>query len=140
MISLSGVLLLVLISLIAVWYRRRLAGSVSSETVTWGCGYQRPAPRMQYSASSFAEMLTSLFAFALKPHRHQPEGITGLFPRTAHFFSHVPEAVLELVYTPALERLYGRFLPIRRMQNGILQQYVLYILITLVVLFLSDYR
>ncbi|MDD2732557.1 MAG: proton-conducting transporter membrane subunit [Desulfuromonadaceae bacterium] len=140
MISLSGVLLLVLISIVAVWYRRRLAGSVSSETVTWGCGYQRPAPRMQYSASSFAEMLTSIFAFVLKPHCHQPEGITGLFPRTSRFFSHVPEAVLELVYTPALERLYERFLPIRRMQNGILQQYVLYILITLVVLFLSDYR
>ena len=46
---------------------------------------------------------------------------------------------MELVYIPSLERLYQRFLPIRRLQNGILQQYVLYILITMVVLFLSDY-
>ncbi|MEI6828113.1 MAG: proton-conducting transporter membrane subunit, partial [Desulfuromonadales bacterium] len=62
MITLVGVLLLALIAIIAVWYRRLLAGNASGETVTWGCGYQRPTPRMQYSASSFAEMLTSLFA------------------------------------------------------------------------------
>ncbi|MFZ4858438.1 MAG: proton-conducting transporter membrane subunit [Desulfuromonadaceae bacterium] len=139
MITLLGLALLVLIAIIAVWYRRRLAGSVFSETTTWGCGYQRPAPRMQYSASSFAEMLTSLFAFVLKPHSHQPEGITGLFPRKSHFFSHVPEAVLELVYIPALARLYGRFSGFRRLQSGILQQYVLYSLITLILLLAASY-
>jgi hypothetical protein len=94
---------------------------------------------MQYSASSFAELLTGLFAFVLKPHSHHPDIPPGIFPTRTHFYSHVPEAVLELVYIPSLERLYQRFLPIRRMQSGILQQYVLYILITLVVLFLSDY-
>jgi hydrogenase-4 component B len=139
MITILGVALLVLILLLAVWYRRRLAGSVSSETVTWGCGYQRPAPRMQYSASSFAEMLTSLFAFVLKPHSHRPEGISGLFPRESHFFSHVPEAVLELLYIPALTRLYGRFSGFRRLQSGILQQYVLYSLVTLIVLLAASY-
>jgi len=139
MITLSGVALLVFIAFIAVWYRRRLAGSASSETTTWGCGYQRPAPRMQYSASSFAEMLTSFFAFVLKPQNHQPEGIKGLFPRKTHFFSHVPEAVLELVYKPALIRLYGRFAGFRRLQSGILQQYVLYSLVTLIVLLAASY-
>jgi hydrogenase-4 component B len=94
---------------------------------------------MQYSASSFAETLTSLFAFVLKPHSHQPEGITGLFPRTAHFFSHVPEAVLEMVYIPALTRLYGRFSGFRKLQSGILQQYVLYTLVTLILLLAASY-
>jgi hypothetical protein len=95
---------------------------------------------MQYSASSFAGMLTGLFAFVLKPQTHRPAVAAGIFPAVTRFQSHVPEAVLELVYIPSLERLYKRVLPIRRMQSGILQQYVLYILITLVVLFLSDYR
>ena len=71
---------------------------------------------------------------------HRPGVAAGIFPSGTRFHSHVPEAVLELVYIPSLERLYKRVLPIRRMQSGILQQYVLYILITLVVLFLSDYR
>jgi hydrogenase-4 component B len=139
MITLSGVALLGLILALAVWYRRRVAETGSSKTVTWGCGYQRPAPRMQYSASSFAEMLTSLFAFVLKPHNHQPERITGLFPGKSHFFSHVPEAVLELVYIPALANLYHRFAGFRRLQSGILQQYVLYSLVTLIALLIASY-
>ncbi len=139
MITVFGIGLLALISASALWYRRRLARAPCSETVTWGCGYQRPAPRMQYSASSFAEMLTSLFAFVLKPQSHRPDGIAGLFPGKTRFSSHVPEAVLELVYIPALVRLYQRSSGVRRLQSGILQQYVLYTLITLIVLLLSDY-
>jgi hypothetical protein len=94
--------------------------------------------RIQYSASSFAQMLTGLFSFVLKPQVHKP-AVVGIFPRRAAFHSHVPESVLELVYIPALERLYERFIPIRRLQNGVLQQYVLYMLITLLVLLMSDY-
>lgn len=139
MITIAGAVLLALISLVTFWYRRRLAGAVCSESVTWGCGYQRPAPRMQYSASSFASMLTSLFAFVLKPQRHPPEIAAGIFPGRSRFFSHVPEAVLELVYIPALKRLYARFSGVRKLQSGILQQYVLYSLVTLVVLLAVSY-
>ena len=139
MITLSGVALLALIAVLLLWYRRRLAASSCSETVTWGCGYQRPAPRMQYSASSFAEMLTSLFAFVLKPLRHRSGRIEGLFPEKSGFYSHVPEAVLELLYIPALKRLYQRFAGIRKLQSGILQQYVLYTLITLILLLVASY-
>jgi hydrogenase-4 component B len=139
MISLMGGILLLLLALIALWYRRRLSASPPTETATWGCGYLRPTPRIQYSASSFAQMLTDLFAFVLKTRTHRAGIAAGIFPAGTHFHSHVPEPVLELVYIPALERLYQRFLPIRRLQNGILQQYVLYIVVTLVALFLSDY-
>jgi len=138
MVTLLGVALLALLALLTLWYRRRLATAPLGETVTWGCGYQRPAARMQYSASSFAQMLTGLFAFVLKLKVHKP-GIAGIFPGRASFHSHVPEAVLELVYIPALQRLSERFAGVRKLQNGILQQYVLYTLITLIVLLLSDY-
>ena len=137
-ISVVGMILLLLLVLLAVWYKKRLASSLVTETATWGCGYQRPTVRMQYSASSFAQMLNGLFAFVLRPHTRRPT-VTELFPPRSSFESHVPEAVLDLIYIPALERLYSRFLPIRKMQNGVLQQYVLYILITLVVLLVVDY-
>ncbi len=138
MISLSAAILLVLAALLAIIYRRRLSRSPVQESDTWGCGYQRPIPRMQYSASSFAQMLTGLFSFVLKPRTSRPV-ISEVHPPATAFHSHVPEAVLELVYVPVLERLYSRFIPIRKMQSGILQQYVLYILITLVALLLVDY-
>jgi hydrogenase-4 component B len=139
MISVLGMVLLALIAGCVFWYRRRLAEAPRSETVTWGCGYQRPAARMQYSASSFAEILIALFAFALKPQSHRTGKIAGIFPGSTHFSSHVPEVVLELVYIPALKRLSQRFARVRKLQNGILQQYVLYTLLTLIALLLSDY-
>ncbi len=139
MITVSGVVLLVLIAALAVWYRRRLAGMPCSETVTWGCAYQRPAPRMQYSASSFADMLVSMFAFVLKPQSHRKGVISDLSPDCARFSRHVPEVVLEMLYIPALMHLYRRLSGIRRLQSGVLQQYVLYSLVTLIVLLVASY-
>lgn len=139
MITLTGVGLIALISVLVFWYRRRLSVTICGDTVTWGCGYQRPAPGMQYTASSFAGMFTGLFSFFLKPSCHRPEITGGLFPGRVSFSSHVPEAVLELVYIPALKRLYQRFAGVRKLQNGILQQYVLYSLVTLIVLLLASY-
>jgi len=138
MITIMGVTLLVLLALIFIWNRYRLTAAPVGEAVTWGCGYQRPMPRMQYSASSFALMLTDMFSFVLKPQIHKTK-VVGVFPCRSKFHSHIPESVLELVYIPALERLYQRFIPIRKLQNGILQLYILYYLITLIVLFLSIY-
>ena len=138
LLTVMGVTLLALLALLFLWYRYHLAAAPVGETVTWGCGYQRPTPRMQYTASSFAQMLTGLYAFVLKPQLHKPQ-VTGIFPSRAGFKSHVPESVLELVYIPALKRLYERTVPIRKLQSGILQQYVLYTLLTLIVLLLCDY-
>ena len=138
-LTLTGMTLLTLLALLLFCYRRRLAAAPVGAAETWGCGYQRPAARMQYSASSFAQMLTSLFAFVLRPHHHPPDVASGIFPPVTRFGSHVPEAVLDLCYIPALERLYQRFLPLRRLQSGILQQYVLYTLLTLIALLISDY-
>jgi hydrogenase-4 component B len=134
MISLVGVALLLLIGIMALWYRRQLARTSCADIATWGCGYQRPNSRMQYSASSFAELLTFLFAFVLKPRSQRSGNIAGLFPGGTNLSSHVPETVLELIYVPALKRVYNRFSSFRKLQSGILQQYVLYLLITLVVL------
>ena len=139
MITCIGVGLLLLIAAVSVWYRSKLAATHCSETVTWGCGYQRPAARMQYSASSFAEMLTLIFAFVLKPQSHRSGRMDGIFPAGTRYSSHVPEAMLELVYIPALKRLYERFSGVRKLQSGILQQYVLYSLITLIILLIASY-
>ena len=38
------------------------------ELPTWDCGYAAASPRLQYTASSFAEIVTARFAWALRPH------------------------------------------------------------------------
>ena len=42
--------------------------------------------------------------------------------------------LLDLVYIPLLQRLYDKTAPIRRMQNGHLQLYILYTFIILILL------
>ncbi|KAF0220537.1 MAG: NADH dehydrogenase [Geobacteraceae bacterium] len=125
--------LLGIVAGLAFIFRKRLkAGSVGS-TGTWDCGYARPAPRMQYSASSFGEMLVKLSGGVLRPHRELPE-IKGLFAGAARFASHVPETVLELIYLPFLRRANEKLSVVRKLQHGQLHLYILYTFATLVLL------
>jgi hydrogenase-4 component B len=99
--------------------------------VTWDCGYARPTARMQYTAGSFAAIITSWFAWILRPRRHVHPPMTP-FPVRASFESHTPETILALVVQPGgllVMRLAGAA---RRLQHGRLQAYVLYVLIGVV--------
>lgn len=110
-----------------------LKGKNVSRACTWDCGYAKPAARMQYTSSSMAQMLVGLFRWLLRPRVHPP-AISGLFSAESNFSSHVDDVVLEEQIKPMArmgERLLGR---IRGMQQGLTQQYVLYILVAVVVL------
>ena len=73
-----------LIALLA-WFRCRLLSKRTiGESGTWDCGYARPTARMQYTASSFAQPLTRMFAFALRP-AFKGEKVEGLFPLLRRF-------------------------------------------------------
>jgi hydrogenase-4 component B len=140
MVSAGSALLLFLLAAAALIYRSRLAGSPSSSSETWGCGYLAPNSRMQYTASSFAATLTALFSGILRTHTRHPE-IKGYFPKKSSFRSHVPEALLEGVYLPLFNSANSRLSLLRRLQNGKLHHYILYIVVTLVVLLLwSHFR
>lgn len=132
-ITVLAVVLLLVTACLALWYRGRLRKTTAGSAGTWGCGYLAPTSRMQYSASSFADMLVGLFAGILHPERHAPH-ISGPFPAVTRFGSHVPETVLERIYLPLLAYIYQKFLPVRKLQHGHLHLYILYTFITLVVL------
>jgi hydrogenase-4 component B len=131
-ITVMGLLLALFGVTIALIALRRRSGGIAA-TVTWDCGYLRPTSRMQYSASSFAGMLVDLFGVLLRPQRHAPK-ISGPFPVQARFSSHVPEAVLELVYLPILTRGNELLVPLRKLQHGQIPLYILYIFVTVIVL------
>jgi hydrogenase-4 component B len=106
---------------------------VSRNVGTWDCGYARPTTRMQYTASSLAQMIVAMFGWVLRPLMHLPH-IKGLFPKPAAMHSHVNDLVLDRAFIPAghgIERWFGWF---RRFQQGITQQYILYILITVILM------
>jgi hydrogenase-4 component B len=130
-ISAISVLLvtLILTLAIALGIRKRVSSSVG----TWDCGYARPTSRIQYTASSFAQMIVSMFRWVLRPQMHRPR-ITGLFPKPAQMHSHVDDIVLDRVILPVgrdTERWFNWF---HRFQQGITQHYLLYILITVILM------
>jgi hydrogenase-4 component B len=115
---------------------RRLPLAVSR---TWGCGYLRPGPRMQYSAASFGDALVSWFQMVLRPEVEREE-VSGLFPGRASSASRVPETTLERVFLPMLEYLYTKSLAVRRLQHGKLNLYIVYTFVTLMVLLVLTTR
>lgn len=126
----------ILLLLFLAWLRSwLLLGRPVEETVTWDCGYAAPASRMQYTSSSFAEPLTRFFAFFLRPHVRRPR-IGGLFAEPSDFHSHTPDWFHDAMFRPVFQTV-GRVLSsLRRLQEGRVQVYILYIVVTLLLLLL----
>jgi hydrogenase-4 component B len=132
-ITVMGLVLLGALGLggVALWNLVQRGGVARG--ATWGCGYVAPTPRMQYTSSSFAQMLVGLFAWALRPRTHRPRDLP-LFPQKTEFHSEVPETVLDDAVLPTAEfgaRLFGWF---RWLQQGSIQTYLLYLFLALIAL------
>lgn len=110
---------------------RRRVGSAP----TWDCGYAAPSPRMQYTASSFAQPLTDAFAMLLKT-RREVVPPRGLFPEDAAFASHTGDPYQAYVFEPAFGALSRVMGSLRPLQQGRVQIYILYIAMTLLALML----
>ena len=110
-------------------------GGGEAQGTTWGCGYNRPTPRMQYTSSSFAQMLVSLFGRVLRPEMRKPRGL-ALFPQKSSFHSIVRDPALDEGLLPVFRfagELSSRF---RVFQRGSVQSYLLYIFVALIALLL----
>jgi hydrogenase-4 component B len=133
-VSAASAALLLAIAIAWAWIAARTRAA-RRDVGTWDCGYAAPSARMQYSASSFAQMLVALLGWALRPTVHAPR-LEGPFPGAAAFESRVPDTVLERVVAPSFERI-GRVAAwLRPIQRGSVHLYLVYILATLLALLL----
>jgi hydrogenase-4 component B len=124
---------ILLVSAALLW--SRLRHSIVERTATWGCGYVAPTSRMQYTSSSFAQMLVGLFGWALRPRIRRPENLP-MFPRKSDFHSEAPDVVLDEAVLPAFRFGEWLFSLARVLQRGSVQLYLLYIFIALIALLL----
>lgn len=116
------------VAAVALWRLTRKRGL--RRELTWDCGYAAPTPRMQYTAGSFAGIITEWFAWILLPERHEHRPVEP-FPSRAESSEHTPETVLERVLEPC-----GRLVLIisgvaRRLQHGRVHAYILYLILGL---------
>ncbi len=134
-ISTMAVVLVAALSLTSLLLWLRLRTSIVETGPTWGCGYVAPTPRMQYTSSSFAEMLVGLFSWVLRPKTKRPAELE-LFPGRTDFHSHVPDVVFDDAVLPAFRYAAEKFSWFRIFQQGKLQAYLLYIFVMVVALLL----
>ncbi|MBQ2645400.1 hypothetical protein IJG14_07525 [bacterium] len=104
----------------------------SRQYSTWGCGYDKPNNHMQYTASSYAD----LFVSTLKPmfkriaHIKKPK---ELFPKDAYYEVEIEDIEEAYIVKPLLkfdEKILSKF---EKIQNGNIQQYILFGLIFLLI-------
>lgn len=129
--ALAGLALAALAALLWLLRDKLLAGRKNASAPTWGCAYQEPTPRMQYSASSFSQSLLETFGIGDKTELEAPQ---GLFPRQAAFHSELRDMAGDGLYRPLFEILEDKLSLLRKIQHGNIHAYVLYIAVTLVVL------
>jgi hydrogenase-4 component B len=132
-VSLAGLLLAAGLVAGCLWARR--VGRAVRSVPTWDCGYAAPSSRMQYTSSSFAELLVGMLSVVLRPERRDVR-LERPFPRPASFATEVPEIVLDRAVRPALRLAARAALWFGWVQQGRVQVYLLYVLGTLVVLLL----
>ena len=132
-LSLFHVTLAVLAVAAAVWLWRRVTRGGMTRALTWDCGYVAPTARMQYTAGSFASIITEGFAWILRPIRHEQRP-TETLPVRASVSEHTPETVLEYAEAPAGGIIMQLSRATRRLQHGRVQAYLLYLLLGLAAL------
>lgn len=132
-VTVGSVIFIILLAAIAGVRLYLLSGRTVGSSLTWDCGYAAPTARMQYTASSFAQPVMELFQFFLRTKKHI--AITDTyFPSSANFESHTPDIGREHLYKPVFTGIRKFFGQMKIVQEGRIHIYVLYIVVTLLVL------
>ena len=103
--------------------------------LAWGGGGVRVSPRMQYTATSYAEPLARVFDDALRPERdieitHTSE--SRYLVERVQYHQHLDDVVEVRFYRPLLTLLDRCGMAARRLQNGSIHRYLGYSFLALV--------
>lgn len=134
-VSAAGLLLIALAALAFAGRARALKDKAPAAAGTWDCGYAAPTARMQYGAASFSQPLTDFFQPILRKIGQYPV-ITEYFPGKASFSTEAQAVFYNSFYMPAAARLRDLAYRFSWIQHGRLQIYIMYIVVTLLLLLL----
>lgn len=132
-----GIILLVILALTPVIMR--LAGVNRRLRVgdTWGCGRIGQTPRMEYTATAFAEPLRRVFAELYRPTKEltidfNPD--SKYFVQSIEYKSEITPLFDRLIYDPFVRLVRSTARQVRRLQAGSLHLYLVYVTVALVIL------
>ncbi len=114
-------------------HKLRLSGS-------WGCGRVGQSPRMEYTATAFAEPLRRVFAELYRPTKEvtidfHPE--SKYFVQSIEYKSNILPLFERWLYDPLLRLVKFCARQVRRLQAGSIHLYLAYVTVILVILLLA---
>jgi len=119
-----------LVILLWRWRNRSLNVAGVRREPTWGCGFPYVTPRMQYSASSFADPLNRQFGGLMHIARHIDHP-SGLFPNAAQLVTHSKDPFHHMMFAPVFSWVQQQLGRAEVIQRGHTHIYVLYVAMTL---------
>ncbi len=135
----SGVFVLLVVTLLVYRYYHLKSKPVSFGP-TWGCGYTAPSPKMQYSATSYAYNYNHLAKPVLQTKKLMKDiGENEIFPEKRTFVSHSDDIFKSLLIDKPVDWISGLLKKIAVMQTGLIQHYILYAFIYMLLVFILTY-
>jgi hypothetical protein len=136
---LSGIFLLSVIIMLIYRYFHLKAKPVSTGS-TWGCGYTSPSPRQQYTSTSFAYNYNHLAKPVLQTKKIMRDiNPDEIFPDKRTFESHSDDIFKKLLIDKPTGWASDLLKKIAVMQTGLIQHYILYAFLFMLMVFLLTY-
>lgn len=98
---------------------------------TWGCGINLDR-KMEYTASSYTHFILVFFSQILRPVQAHSEGHSHYFPKKIQFKIGAKSILDLIIYRPILQGLFWLAGQIKKVQNGNIQTYLLFMFVTLI--------
>jgi formate hydrogenlyase subunit 3/multisubunit Na+/H+ antiporter MnhD subunit len=123
---------------VAIWFAQLgLAQRRARRVDAWGCGRDVQTPRMQYTATSFAEPLQRVFADVLRPQSdvevtHVAE--SQYYEQSLLYENQVRDVLEQHGYRPIIDAALRAGKSARRIQNGSIHRYLAFGFVALLVI------
>jgi len=135
----SGVFILCVIIILVYRYFHLKYRHVSYGP-TWSCGYPVSSPRLQYTATSYAYNFNHLAKPVIQTKKEMREiGEDEIFPSQRSFETVSEDIFKKLIIDKPVDLVSGLLKKIAVMQTGLIQHYILYAFIYMLIVFLMTY-
>ncbi|HEU5488369.1 MAG TPA: proton-conducting transporter membrane subunit, partial [Candidatus Nitrosotalea sp.] len=134
------VIMLSSVSIAIFGFIRVLSGNTKKTKYgTWDCGFGSLNERMEYTPTSLSQPIRAVFKVFFRPHNQTEKESFGENPyllKTIKIETAIKNIFEDLLYIPIVSSFVFFFDKVRRLQTGKINAYLLYIMITLVLLLL----
>lgn len=122
------------ITSLPIWFRLLRVNLRLRRSESWGCGLTELTPRMEYTATAFAEPLRRIFAELYRPNEQltidtHPD--SEYFIKAIAYHSEITPWFDQMLYTPLLRWIKTLSNGVRRLQSGLVHLYLLYLALAL---------